>query len=341
MQKRRGVLINKSGSINYNYIGLQALYERLGNDHPMKALIHSKVMSVKAGINGEAIIEGIFNKYTFPFEYNVLFDLNLSADGKFQIDALFISRHYILMLESKNIIGELSFEREPFCLRRKLESGHVDIFESPEVQLERNLNMLHRWLENRGIQIPLVGAIVLSSTKSEIIKPPENACIMYPSSIPNFIWKQSRKAAFLSTNQLEELSKSILKAHKDYYPYPMCKAWGIDSNDLIKGVRCEVCNRIGMRRVIRTWKCPHCLNQHKDAHILAIKEWFMLVGEEMTNSVCRSFLKIEKSQTATRLLQSMKLKTIGEGKGAKYKMSRKMLNGHKIIYPVIKNSMRS
>ena len=140
--KRSENLILKKQSINYNLIGLQALYERLNNDHPLKDLVQSKILSAKAGIKGEKNVKLIFNKYTFSFEYAVLLDLNLSFNGKFQVDALFITRHYILILESKNIIGELSFERDPLCLRRVLESGQVDVYESPEVQLERNINIL-------------------------------------------------------------------------------------------------------------------------------------------------------------------------------------------------------
>ena len=62
-------MISKSSSINYNYHGFKALHDRLNNGHPLKGLIHSKFMSVKAGIKGEEVVEGIFNKYTFPFNY--------------------------------------------------------------------------------------------------------------------------------------------------------------------------------------------------------------------------------------------------------------------------------
>lgn len=319
-------MINKRSSINYNYHGLKALHERLNNGHPLKGFVHSKFMSVKAGIKGEEVVEGIFNKYTFPFNYKVLFNLNLSSDGKFQIDALFISQHYLLILESKNIIGELSFERNPFCLKRKLENGQLDIFESPEIQLERNIKMLERWLEKRAIQIPIVGAIVLSTTKSEIVKPPISHAIMYPSNIPNFIWEQPRDSVFMTADQLEELRVNFLRNHDDYYPYPMCRTWGIDFNDLIKGVRCTECDWMGMKRIIRNWQCPNCLHQNKEAHVRAIRDWFILVGEEMTNNDCRNFLQLEMSQTANRLLHGMELKSVGFGKSTKYKMERGMLD---------------
>ena len=124
-------MISKRRSIEYKYIGLQMLYRRLPIEHEMKQIINLKMLSAKAA--------GVFDRYRFPFNYRVLHDVSLTSNGNFQIDTVFISPYNIVILECKNIVGELHFETEPLCLTRSLESGKKDTYESPEVQVDRNM----------------------------------------------------------------------------------------------------------------------------------------------------------------------------------------------------------
>ena len=71
-----------------------------------------------------------------------------------------------MVLESKNIGGELSFKQNPSQLERENEEGKVDVFESPEVQIERNIFLLDEWLKQHGVTIPVFGVIVLTNSKS-------------------------------------------------------------------------------------------------------------------------------------------------------------------------------
>ncbi|WP_369802696.1 nuclease-related domain-containing protein [Psychrobacillus sp. OK032] len=74
-------------------------------------------MSAKAGIIGE-----VFEKHDFPFNYNILHDVNLTSNGKFQIDTLFICQYFVAILECKNIVGNLYFVNDPPCLKRELDT---------------------------------------------------------------------------------------------------------------------------------------------------------------------------------------------------------------------------
>lgn len=102
------------------------------------------------------------------------------------------------MLECKNIVGELSFENDPPCLIRKLEDGRVDVFESPEVQVDRNMYLLKEWLNQRGIHIPIIGLIVFSSMKSKVVKPPDHTSVIYASSIPVFLRNIKKQKEYLT-----------------------------------------------------------------------------------------------------------------------------------------------
>ena len=341
MQKRSDILISKRRSIEYSYMGLQMLYRRLPSEHEMKQVIYSKMLSAKAGIIGEKKVEEVFERYPFPFDYRVLHDVSLSSNGNFQMDTVFISPYSVVILECKNIVGELHFETEPLCLTRNSESGRKDTFESPEVQVDRNTFLMKEWLQTRGIDVPVKGVIVFSSTKSRVVKSPDHTDVIYATSIPVYLRTLEREKAYLSLSQMDDLAQRIASEHKPYFPYPMCKRWGINPTDLTTGVQCGKCELFGMVKIKRTWQCPTCSHRDSEAHLAAVKEWFVLIGVQMSNSDCRKFLQVSQHQTVTRILQGMDLIISGKGKATQYKMDKKTLSGQKNFYMDRKNFIRS
>lgn len=304
---KKGVdaLIIKRRSVEYKHMGLAFLYDRLPKDHEKKTVIYSKMVSASVGISGEKKVERIFDKYNFPFKYSVLHDVNLSSNGKFQIDTLFLCQYFILILECKNIVGELSFEKNPLCLNRKLDNRKMDTFESPEVQVDRNKFLLKEWLSKRGIKIPVTGVIVLSNMKSKVVKPPNYTDVIYASTIPVYLRNMNREKEYLSVLQMNDLAKTIVESHQTYIPFPMCRNWGIDTSDLITGVKCEKCLRFGMVKKNSGWLCLVCGHLDRLGHVTAVREWFALVDDRISNKQCRRFLQIESSQLASRILNSI------------------------------------
>jgi len=64
-----------------------------------------------------------------------------------------------------------------------------------------------------------------------------------------------------------------------------------------------------------------CQHRCRDAHIQALKEHYMLVGETIMNHECRNFLMIESEHIAKRILQKLQLPRSGSNKYASYKWS--------------------
>ena len=305
------MLIVKTRTEEYNYRGLQLLDRRLSDRHEMKELIHSKAQMALAGINGEVRVDSVFNKYSFPFEYVVLHDVNLESYGKFQIDTVFLTKYFALILESKNIGGELSFKQNPSVLERVNEEGKVDVFESPEVQMERNIYLIDEWLRQNGVMIPVFGVIVLTNARVRVIEPPTKYNAILHQTIPVYLRNIPREKKYISSKEMQALSEKIIANHKPYFPYPMCMRWGIHPSDLQTGVRCEKCGVFGMVKRKSGWTCPRCGHFDKLAHEKAIREWFVLIGETINNRQCRKFLHLDSHHVASRLLRSMDLTRIG------------------------------
>ncbi|SDN70871.1 Nuclease-related domain-containing protein [Psychrobacillus sp. OK028] len=311
-------MIVKTRSEEYNYIGLQLLNRRLPEIHEMKELIRSKMHMALAGINGEVRVDGVFNKYSFPFEYVVLSDVSLESFGKFQIDTVFLTQYFALILESKNIGGELSFKLNPTLLERVNEEGKVDVFESPEVQIERNIYLLDEWMKQSGVSIPIYGVIVLTNSRVRVIEPPTKYTAILHQTIPVYLRNIPREKKYITTKEIHLLSEKIITNHEPYFPYPMCSRWGIHPNDLHSGVCCEKCGVFGMEKRKNGWNCICCGYVDRFAHEKAVREWFVLIGETLNNRQCRKFLHLDSPQSALRILNSMNLVRSGIGKNTIY-----------------------
>ncbi|WP_332647488.1 nuclease-related domain-containing protein [Lysinibacillus sp. 54212] len=309
------------------YDGLKMLGLRVVNEE-LKGNIEGKVHALLAGTAGEQRLEEIFNKYTLPFPYKVLFNVNLTSHAYFQIDCLLVSPKFLLVLESKNISGQLSFDENPDWLIRVRENGTVDVFESPEVQVARNKWLLQEWLIARGYDIPVFGAIVWTTgSLPNMIKSPKSTQSLFVKSVPTFVLKvwESYERVALHDTELSSLIAMIKHESKRamYVPFPIAPRWNIRSTELLFGIRCLQCNRIGMTRYHRGWICNRCDNYDKEAHKVAIQEWFVLLKETMTNRECREFLQIDDRYLAKRLLKSCDVIEIGTTKGTVYKWNWK------------------
>lgn len=261
----------------------------------------------------------MFAKYTFPFEYFLVENIGLDSNGKFQMDAIFLTPYFLVILESKNISGKLFFKQNPALLERETPNGKIDVFESPEIQLSRNIYMLQEWLGEQSFTIPIYGVIVLSNTKVRVIEPPKKHSAILPQTIPVYLRNLPRDNVYFDSDKMQKFSEKIKVDQQIYIPFPMCARWGIKPEDMRSGIHCENCNFYGMVKRKSGWTCPSCGHFDKFAHEKAIRDWFMLIGDTITNKQCRTFLHIQSSEIAHRLLQSMNLSQSGTSRNRKYK----------------------
>ena len=180
----------------------------------------------------------------------------------------------------------------------------------------------------RGYDVPVFGAIVWTTgSPPYMIKSPKSTQSLFVKSVPTFVlkvWESSERVALQDT-ELSSLITMIKNESKKamYVPFPIAPRWNISASQLQFGIRCLQCNRIGMTRYHRGWICKRCGNYSKEAHKVAIQEWFVLLKETMTNKECREFLQIEDRYLAKRLLKSCDVIEIGTTKGTVYKWNWK------------------
>lgn len=308
-------------------INVDVLLKRLefSNNEELR-FIEKKLTNMKSGQIGENRLAKIFEHYQFPFPCQVLRGISLDSRGKFQTDCLVITSNLIILLESKNISGKLYFEKNPERLVRERDDGQTDIYESPEVQVERNVILFQRWLHDRNIKITVIGSAVFTSAVHPIIvKEPQRIPILFPKSVFVYIqrmWNEHKnRTQYLSNSDLEKLSSHIRaeSVKNQYVQFPLMKKWKIDKNvKLVQGVRCVKCGVIGMIRHYGYWACS-CGHNEKDAHIPTLQEWFIFNKDTITNKECRDYLKINDRHLIKRLLKHKNILEFGNTKGTFYK----------------------
>ncbi|MFT8323022.1 MAG: nuclease-related domain-containing protein [Bacillus sp. (in: firmicutes)] len=182
-------MIVKSLEIPLHISKIEALLKRLPPTHEKISLIQSDLKKIVAGYHGEKSLD-----YPFCFlpekEYYILHDLRL-FDGKnyFQIDVLILSTKYFLLLEVKNIAGELYFDTDFNQLIRTKE-GKKNAFSDPLIQVKRLELQFKKWLKLET-SVPIYGLVVISNP-----------------------------ASFIHTND-SKLSKSKKIIHRDSLPFRM------------------------------------------------------------------------------------------------------------------------
>jgi hypothetical protein len=299
--------------------GLIAAQSRLSTTHPMVSTLASKQSIIEAGIGGEQRVVEVLQKYRFPFKNNIFHDLSLSSDTNFQMDHLFKTPYFGVILETKNMAGSLEFREDPPQLIQKREDGQLKYYESLVVQLERNMELMSAWLSQRNIDFPLYGAIVLAYPKQHVEIPPPNTKILFPNLIPPFFKSLPQEGKGMDTAAFHRLSKELLNSHQTYIPKPICESYQIPVGDILSGVRCLTCGKIGMIKVPRTWHCPSCKVNNHLAHQGTLVEWFLVVKRTITNRECREFLGVD-IHTAKRILLSMDLIACGTFRNRSYRM---------------------
>ncbi|MEC1180797.1 nuclease-related domain-containing protein [Metasolibacillus meyeri] len=281
--------------------------------------VEMKWRAIQAGHAGEARLRRLFDNYRLAKD--ILFDISLQAVGKFQIDCLIVTERFLFILESKNITGELSFEENPARLVR-VRDGITSTFESPEVQLERNMYLLKQWLMQHGIEIPIIGAVVWTASGYPlIVKSPKRLPLLFLSMVPTFYAQQQARFPKILTKDDCERLVALLQAESERYKfvrYPLFPRWQVKVHEVKSGVRC-VCGSFAMRYKRASWYCSRCGHQDKQAHIATLKEWFMFVKETISNRETCELLRVKDRHIAKRLLQSANLVAVGTKRATVYK----------------------
>ncbi|MCP3029394.1 nuclease-related domain-containing protein [Halobacillus sp. A5] len=304
---------------------LYYLLEALPESHPVVEQVKEEVLFSAPGERGEESLDFHLDYLDPPFL--ILHNLRL-FDGLhyFQIDTLLMFPQFILLLEVKNISGELTYDTDHHQLIRTKDGDRVSFPDSIE-QVDRQQILLKKWLrKNCAFSLPVESLVVLASAKSPVEITGDNRKeagerMVRRHSLLSRV-KQLRNTVIGEEKSMEELSKVAhrLKSAHEPYVFNYRERFKLSYEDLHLGVRCPDCHRYRMKWQQAKWLCRFCGEQSKDVHHYALERFSYLVSETISNREAREFLGIESRYIVKRLLKHYPLVEKGAKKGARYQL---------------------
>lgn len=302
---------------------LEALLRRLPNSHSSRHLIEKDYLKVKAGFNGEKKIDyylGLLPQNEFSILHNIR--LKNEQNHFFQIDTILISSKFVLLIEVKNMLGNIIFERD-FNQFIRIHNQSEESFPNPLLQVEYHQRQISSFFQKQKLIFPPIHTFIIISNSSSVIKSTlrstqvlENVfhAELLPSKIKQLNNIETKQ--LLSSNQIRKITKIILKNHTTLNS-SVLERYNLTENDIMKGVICPNCLVNKMKRVYGKWYCK-CSYISKDAHIQAIRDYAYLICPTMSNQHVRDFLQLSSTSVASKLLKSLNLDHSGHTKGRKY-----------------------
>ncbi|WP_318507479.1 hypothetical protein [Bacillus sp. T3] len=199
-------------------------------------------------------------------------------------------------------------------------------YEDPLMQAEFQVRQLRALLFKHGFPAIPIEPLVMMSNPNCIVKienDPEaryRVCrgrqILY--RIEDFAYKY--KNEILCPAMLRKLGRLLIKMNSEP-SFDIEKIYKIPRTDLRPGVHCPICLFLGMKYYQGAWFCPRCQCKSRDAHLIALRDYFLLWGEEITNAQFRWFLGVDSVHVASKMLKKLNLPSRGQNKYRVYLLS--------------------
>ncbi len=306
---------------------MDAILQRLVHNHLKHGELQIEFARHSAGYRGEVALD-YFLYDLDENSYLIFHDLRLPRDKEkkyyFQIDCLILHSSFGVLLEVKNLSGDLYFDHH-FDQMKRTKNGVAETFPDPVNQVQQQKIYLESWLKRNQLpKIPLYSLVVLTNPKSFITLSPhygkKAVHIIRAKSLANKIQEFSTlHQEILTKKDLSKLATKLFKQHDKLNP-DLLRTYNIKETDIITGVFCPSCNHVPMQRERSTWVCTKCNVKSKDAHIRAIQNYALIFDQPVKNKTLRRFLHIDSTTCMKNLLKSMKLPPSGPTNSATYQL---------------------
>lgn len=316
-------LIAKDWAFSIRIQKLMALEPRLSPIHPIYPEVTSELSNRMAGYRGEKSLSFHLSMLS-DTKYYIFHGLRLMYQKYFfQIDNLLLCSSFGIVLEVKNMGGELRFEKKfnQMIQSKKDYSGRKS---NPVLHDKLQAIKLRRWLKEHNCpDIPIYYLFVNSNTNTIIISEPGNERVNpFICNSESLIEKityieNTNKKEILNSKQLRKIKRLLLTNHTPENP-DILPLFNLSQNDILPGVQCPGCSYLPMKYRRGSWNCPKCNENSKIAHIKAVQDYFLLIRPSITNAEFRQFLQIDSIHIDQKLLSSMNLPYTGKFKDRVY-----------------------
>ena len=225
----------------------------------------------------------------------------INKAGKWhQIDTIYVCKHFVFIIEVKNVTGRIEVNPQTYQLLRYTENREVKAFSSPIEQVKRHRHMLTDYLETIHGHIPIEAAVIITNLDCLIGNTGNDIPIFVVTGLRSKIAELTERYKHINLN-LQQIKASLQKLYRPQTQQPWRK------KDSIRfGVLCLNCNN----RMIPTnngFKCPRC-NLYDSNHLAVrrtLHDFRVIYGPEISNRQFRQFAEIKSPDTAYKILSRL------------------------------------
>lgn len=281
--------------------GLRTLAKRLMPTYPLYAKIVRELQQAEAGDHGEQYILQQLEKLAYSLDMKVLHNVSIQKPVPMQLDIVIIMPSEVIILESKNIRGHVQLKMKPRQMIRVLANGERSVFNHPEIQLEEYVLNLTEFFRRHHEKVKINGVVIFPFNNASIDYEDGQFPILVLRELSNYLRQRKTTNAPINSHKIMQL---LLQNHKPYTPFPLCHYYKIDSKYIKPGVICPNCQFEQMRREQYKWICPQCHHQDAKAHKEALRDYSLLVSNQITNQQAQGFLCLPNRHHVKRILQT-------------------------------------
>lgn len=257
-------------------------------------------INVKAGFYGEEKVARYLLEAQLAFKTECF--RHVILDGA-EMDAVLINPRFICVLEIKNITGELYFDQETKQFYR-IKNGVKDGMRNPELQLQRNVNVLQRRLRMQGMNPMINGLIIFASRAGIVMEPPTLFPAISIDALCDRVEQMEERSTVLwNEEQIDLIKKIVGSGEPAIHDKELFERVNIQRTMIRGGVRCQRCFEVGMVRSYSTWTCECCGFSDRSAHHAAFQEYQLLFGREILVKEVKWWLDIDNKHLVSRLLK--------------------------------------
>jgi len=282
-------------------LGLRALVRRFIPNHPSPDQMKRELLQAEAGEYGEKFIMKQLEKLTFTKNFQVLHNITFQHPYSLQLDVVVITQYEVIIIESKNIRGEVELKNRPRQMIRTLETGEQRVFHHPEVQLEEYVYNLKGFFKPHQIEVPVTGIIVFPFNNARINYEDGLFPVLMARELTSFLQQRPMKT---KTIDCQYISALLVQHNKPYERFPLSRYYGIEVDAIQTGVICPKCEFGQMHWLKMNWTCSSCRYTSKKAHLSALQDYGMLINKKITNAQAQHFLQLNNRHTIKRMLMA-------------------------------------
>ena len=285
---------------------LKVLLKRLSPTNEKFDEIHEEIRNFESGDFGELYVKSALETH-FEKNITILTKLNI---GQHEADLIALTDYACYLFEVKNMKGHIQITNSPRQMVRTLPNGQKQIFTSPISQLERLHFTLKEIFAKAGIDILIYPAVVFAFNNAEIQSESQQYPILVGKEVINFVqtYHVSGKTNGARANNIARL---LQKGTKNITYRSLCDKYRIPIDQVLTGVICPNCAHLPMSRIQYLWLCEKCGHKSRSAHLNALRDYYILISNKITNQECVQFLHLRNRFESYRILKSVSEKWEG------------------------------